>query len=251
MSTEIFDVTVLAIDVEPARARIRFRLSPIASEGDRSVTRSFVIRLLACDGWLAPSGSPPVLVRLVQEAGLEPWPDPAETLRLHAPVVDRLVTSTRLVAEHPDDSYELEAELPDPRFVDGLHVGQTFSTYASDVWFEDPKHPLATAAKRHEWAAAQRAAIAQVRDKARAEVDREAEGVAEWLARVERAELLAVAPAKRKRVAARIASLIQSADDPGAASARVLDYLMSSDDIDEVFAEDRDLRESLASVLGA
>src|SRR4051812_30681900 len=173
MSTAAFEVTVLAVDVDSNSARLHVRCRPIASEGSRSVTRSFVIRMLAGDGWLAPGSSPPALARLVREAGLEPWPDtPDEARRLHAPVVDRLVTSTRLVAEHADDTYELEATLPDPRFVEGLHVGQTFQTYASDVWRDDPKHPLASDADRERWAAQQRATIASGRQEARADVER-------------------------------------------------------------------------------
>lgn len=250
MSTAIFRVSIVEVATSGGTARIRLRLHPIASAGDRCVTRSFIIRFLAGDSEVAPAFTPPALGRAVREAGLEPWPDASEVLRLHAPVIDRLVTTTRVVAEHPDDSYELEAELPDPRFVEGLHAGQTFDTYAGDVWFEDPRHPLASAADRARWATAQAAAIAELQQRARTDLAREADDVGAWLARAEAAEQLAIAKGTQGRVAKKVASLIQKADDPDEAAAAVIDFLMSSDDVEDVFVDDRELRESLASLLG-
>ena len=281
MSSALVDVTV----IHREGARVRFRCRDLHDADSVSVTRSFVVLMLSIsspDGETTPGMRRAAALHglaepiSAEEAGpvFAPWIDTViRTTRIVSrakPLADTHEETVRLLGERAGDPtltweslhampprrardllaevcghYVLEVDFATEALASEVKVGWVFDTYAHDVWWSDPENPLASAAERAEWSVS---AAAMRRPRENAE-----DGVTEWLAAAEKKQWIEVRARGRERLEdAMLARLQRGHEDDELrddTTDAIVELLFDHDDVEEVFANDDELRTSIARLV--
>lgn len=281
MSSALVDVTV----IQREGTRVRFRCRDLHDADSLSVTRSFIVLMLSIS---SPDGeTTPGMRRAASMHGLVEPISAEEAAQAFAPWIDTVIRTTRIVSrakplagsheeivkllgERAGDPtltweslhamparrardllaevcghYVLEVDFATEALASEVKVGWTFDTYAHDAWWTDPENPLASDVQRAEWSVSA-AALRRPRENA-------VDAVAEWLAAAEKDRWIEVRARGRERLEdALLARLQQGHDDDESRddmTDAIVELLFDHDDVEEVFADDDELRASIARLL--